>query len=85
MHEYAHHPQPKVRQCPQCLKYMQCKRDKEREHLDDGHRNVTEHPEMILQNTQIIMKTHKSKLKTKAHKTHKSNKNMIQKSWKQTT
>ena len=40
MHEYAHHPQPKIRQCPQCLKiYAVCTKAKTkvREHLDDEH------------------------------------------------
>ena len=50
-HEYAHHPQPKIRQCPQCLKICTNVKNKEKEHLDDDGGNIDEQPDLMLQNT----------------------------------
>ena len=63
MHEYAHHPQPKIRQCPQCLKICINVENKEGEHLDDDGGNVDELPDLMLQNTQTNIKTHKTNRK----------------------
>ena len=81
-YEYAHHPQPKMRQCPQCLKICVNVKNKEGEHLDDDGGDMDELPDLMLQNTQVNIKAHKKKqTENKAHKTHenKRNRNMIQK------
>ena len=65
MHEYAHHPQPKIRQCPQCLKICINVENKERDHLDNDCGNVDELPDLMLQNTETNIKEHKNKLKIK--------------------
>ena len=75
MHEYAHHPQPKIRQCPQCLKiYAICTKAKTkvREHLDDEHMCG---PEVASRDLILHGKTNLTKNKLKfTNKIIKSNK-----------